>query len=118
VAVDSAFASYADVAQHVLQQSKASGLLIGAAGFLVSERHAPEKLVGKISPTPLLILHTRDDRIVPYTHGERLFARAGQPKQLIPIDNGGHTSGLALHRKAVIPLLSETFTRWAADARR
>lgn len=38
---------------------------------------------------PVFIAHSRDDEVVPYTHGERLFAAAHQPKELLTM-SGGH----------------------------
>ena len=116
VVVDSAFASYPDVGAHVLSQSGSSSSLVGAGRILVSNRHGPEKRVGKISPTPLLIYHAKDDRIVPFSHGERLFAKAGEPKQFIPFESGSHTCALATHRERTIPQLLATFRRWVSTA--
>jgi uncharacterized protein len=39
--------------------------------------------------SPLLLLHARDDTIIPFAHSERLLAAAGGPKQLVPL-SGGH----------------------------
>jgi len=41
---------------------------------------------------PKLIVHSRDDEIVPFGHGERIYARAAQPKQLLAI-TGSHQDG-------------------------
>jgi fermentation-respiration switch protein FrsA (DUF1100 family) len=41
---------------------------------------------------PLLIVHSRDDEIIPYTHGQRLFERAREPKQFLEL-RGGHNDG-------------------------
>jgi fermentation-respiration switch protein FrsA (DUF1100 family) len=41
---------------------------------------------------PVLVLHSRDDRLVPYAHGERLHEAAPGPKTLFTM-RGGHNSG-------------------------
>lgn len=48
--------------------------------------------LGKISGirVPKLLIHGRDDEIVPYTMLERLFASASAPKYLYAIDGAGH----------------------------
>jgi fermentation-respiration switch protein FrsA (DUF1100 family) len=51
---------------------------------------APEKHVGAVSPRPVLVVHGEADETVPYIHAERLFAAAGEPKELIRIPNAGH----------------------------
>ncbi len=38
---------------------------------------------------PLLLLHARDDEIIPFAHAERLLDAAAGPKQLVPL-TGGH----------------------------
>jgi fermentation-respiration switch protein FrsA (DUF1100 family) len=42
--------------------------------------------------SPLLLVHSRGDEIVPYAHGERLFAHANEPKQFLEL-HGGHNDG-------------------------
>ena len=45
---------------------------------------------------PILVIHGRQDRIVPFEHGEQLFAAApatsrnGQPKRLLDLPDAGH----------------------------
>ena len=41
---------------------------------------------------PKLIVHSRDDEIVPFSHGERIYARAARPKELLAI-TGSHQDG-------------------------
>lgn len=41
---------------------------------------------------PLLIAHSRTDRVVPYHHGEELFEAAGEPKEFVELE-GHHGSG-------------------------
>ncbi len=46
---------------------------------------------------PVLIAHSRDDEIVPFAHGEALFAAAREPKQLV-VMSGGHNEGFLFAR--------------------
>jgi fermentation-respiration switch protein FrsA (DUF1100 family) len=41
---------------------------------------------------PVLVIHSREDEIVPFAHGEALYAAAREPKQLLVI-RGGHNDG-------------------------
>ena len=49
---------------------------------------------------PVLVAHTRADKVVPYAHGLKLFAAANEPKRLLSLDAdgvdrlGGHVNGL------------------------
>jgi len=42
---------------------------------------------------PVLIVHSRDDEIIPFHHGQQLYAAAPTPKQFIEA-SGGHNDGL------------------------
>ncbi len=41
---------------------------------------APEKEIGKISPRSVLVIHCPGDDYIHFSHGQRLFEAAGQPK--------------------------------------
>lgn len=41
---------------------------------------------------PVLIVHSRDDELVPFSHGRRLFEAAGEPKRFLEI-TGSHNDG-------------------------
>jgi uncharacterized protein len=47
---------------------------------------------------PLFIAHSRDDEIVPYAHGRRLFDAAREPKEFLEM-RGSHNEGLVFARK-------------------
>lgn len=51
---------------------------------------APEEVVGKIAPTPLLIVHGRDDHLFHEREALRLFEEAGEPKRLLLAERFGH----------------------------
>ena len=50
---------------------------------------------------PLLIVHSRDDEIVPFAHAATLFAEAGRPKQLLELQ-GGHNDGILISQAEYI----------------
>ena len=47
---------------------------------------------------PVLIAHSREDDIVPFHHGERLFAAAREPKAFLELA-GGHNEGFLFSRE-------------------
>jgi len=49
------------------------------------------------SRVPLLIAHSRDDDIIPFAHGERLYAAAREPKAFLTL-SGGHNEGFVFAR--------------------
>lgn len=50
----------------------------------------PDDDVHKIAPRPLLVVHAREDHEFPFEHVKALFDRAGEPKELLAIEEGGH----------------------------
>jgi dipeptidyl aminopeptidase/acylaminoacyl peptidase len=50
----------------------------------------PIDYIDKISPRPLLLVHGNQDEVVDVSHARRLYAKAGQPKQLAIIEGAGH----------------------------
>jgi pimeloyl-ACP methyl ester carboxylesterase len=54
------------------------------------EPESPEDVIGKIAPTPVVIVHGTDDRLFPLDHAWRLYEAAGEPKRLLIGDGFGH----------------------------
>jgi pimeloyl-ACP methyl ester carboxylesterase len=56
----------------------------------VDDPASPVEVVGKIAPTPLLVVHGRDDHYFGVDHAQALYAAAGQPSELWLVDGFGH----------------------------
>lgn len=60
---------------------------------------------------PLLVIHSRDDEIIPYHHGKAIFEAAGEPKRLLTL-RGGHNTAFVLseheYRRGIDRFLAET----------
>jgi fermentation-respiration switch protein FrsA (DUF1100 family) len=50
----------------------------------------PVDYIDRIAPRPLLLVHGTDDEVVDLSHARRLYARAGEPKQLAIVEGAGH----------------------------
>ena len=50
---------------------------------------------------PVLVIHSSEDEIAPYAHGQALFQQANEPKQLLTI-RGGHNDGFLLSGDAYL----------------
>lgn len=72
--------------------------------------------IGQIG-SPLLLLHARDDEIIPFSHGERLLAAAAGPKQLVPLA-GGHIVPNLVAEDAYLQSLSAFLGSVIPNARR
>lgn len=108
--IDSAFSSYPGVARDH------AGSLASTVGTLISDDFNPQDFIAQISPTPILILHGTSDQVVPYRHGQILYERAKQPKELWTIEGGQHTDAMTVHGAGVLPLLHERLVKWVHTA--
>ena len=90
LAVESAFASYREIAREKLAAFWLTWPLQYPLSWTMSDQYSPGAAVAQISPIPLLIIHGDHDLIVPVTHGERLFDLAREPKQIWIVPGGGH----------------------------
>ncbi len=51
---------------------------------------SPERLIPAIAPRAVCLIHTSDDTVIPHDHALALHARAGAPKELHLLPQGGH----------------------------
>jgi len=81
--VEAAFTRYGTIAKHVASQHWLTWLFQYPAKWLLSKQYDPLDAIGKLSPLPILLIHSSEDEIIPYELGKRLFEQAGEPKQFI-----------------------------------
>ena len=67
------------------------------ARWLARIHYPTEEYVATIE-APLFIIHSRDDEIIPFAHGEAVHAAARDPQPLLPI-RGGHNTGFLESRE-------------------
>ena len=64
-------------------------LRIVPVGLLMRDQFHSDRRIANVT-VPLLIMHGSDDPAIPIAFGERLFALAHEPKQLVRFPGGGH----------------------------
>jgi fermentation-respiration switch protein FrsA (DUF1100 family) len=88
------------VAMHLACREKLAGLILESS-FVTAFRVVTRvplipfdkfRNIDKIKEVlcPILIIHGKDDRIVPFWHGEKLFKAANEPKYKFWVDGAGH----------------------------
>jgi pimeloyl-ACP methyl ester carboxylesterase len=55
---------------------------------------------------PLIVIHSPDDEVVPYSHGQALFELANEPKEFLQI-NGGHGDGFLVSAEEYEAIVGE-----------
>ena len=116
-----AIASY--LAQKISQQdgkNSAGGLILASTFTSISDRAAelypfmPIRFLSRFSynsidrlpiiKIPILVIHSIDDEIIPFHHGDRNFQAANQPKKLVKLrgdHNGGFLDSLETYRNGL-----------------
>lgn len=101
---ESVFSDYAGIVREKLDSFWLTWPLQWPLSLTIDNDYTPLPVVNRISPIPLLIIHGDNDKIVPLSHGEALFAAAAQPKEMWVIQNGGHIEAFR-HKKNQTRLL-------------
>ncbi|MEM9537704.1 MAG: alpha/beta hydrolase, partial [Cyanobacteria bacterium P01_E01_bin.45] len=65
---------------------------------------------------PLLVAHGRQDTVIPFRHGQRLFEAATVPKFFLDIPNAGHLPLLLAAPGQYIPTLDEFVAALSTDS--
>lgn len=86
VVLESAFLSVPDVAKDMP--------IVGHLTWLIRHRFENKHKVAKIT-SPVLFVHSPDDEVIPYEHGQRLFELAPEPKTFLEI-RGDHNMGFVI----------------------
>lgn len=60
--------------------------------------------------SPVLVAHSPNDEIIPYRHGQELFAAAPEPKAFLALA-GGHNDGFIFRREAWVDVLADFLIR-------
>ncbi len=60
---------------------------------------------------PVLVIHSRDDEIIPFRHGQALHAAANEPKQFLEL-RGGHNDGFLLAGQTYVQALDKFLSAW------
>ena len=87
--VESSFTSVPDIAQEIYPWLPAR--------WLSRLSHATRDYVREVH-CPVLVVHSRDDEIIPFHHGEAIFDAANEPRSLLTI-RGGHNDAILVDER-------------------
>ncbi len=76
----------------------------------------PIAAVARLAPRPLLLVHGDADASVPVEHAHRLYAAAGDPRDLWVIPGVGHVGGYFADRNAYVERVIDFFDRSLGQA--
>ena len=104
--VESSFTSVPDIAQDLYPWLPAR--------WLSRLSHATRNYVRDVR-CPVLVVHSRDDEIIPFHHGEAIFSSANEPRTLLAI-RGTHNNAFLQDERAYIGGLRTFLTGLSAPA--
>jgi fermentation-respiration switch protein FrsA (DUF1100 family) len=96
--VEGAMTSYRDVAREKLSGFWLTWPFQWPLSLTISDDYRPIDVITRISPLPLLIIHSRDDEVIPVHHALELYDAAREPKQLWLLDNVRHIAAFAFEK--------------------
>jgi len=73
-------------------------------GLLSRIRYNSQRRIGQIHH-PVIIMHSREDELIPFEHGRQLFELANEPKEFLEL-HGQHSSALVQSREVVSELVN------------
>lgn len=79
--------------------------------FMIRYRFSAINFLNDIEGIPVMILHSRDDEIVPYSHGENLYEAANDPKQFVEL-RGGHNSVFLTSYRRIKQNWNDYLNKW------
>lgn len=91
VILDASFSNFRTIAREKLSQFWLTWPFQYPLSMLFTDKYNPEESIQHISPVPLLIMHSDEDKVVSSSHGKLLFKLAGSPKFYIQTE-GNHIS--------------------------
>lgn len=93
IVIEGAFSSYREIFREKAWLSWLTGIPGYLLSFTIPSDIDPVDHIGKLSPTPLLIVHSKDDSIVYFHHGQALYNAALPPKFFLPLEGDNHGGG-------------------------
>jgi pimeloyl-ACP methyl ester carboxylesterase len=108
---DSAFAGYRRIVRDKMKEFLLAWPFAVPASWTVEDRFSPEAWIGSVAPVPVVVIHGTRDAVVPFSHGERLYRLAKEPKGFWAVEGAGHVGGLSRPevRKQLVDFLESVF---------
>lgn len=94
IIVDAGFPSFRGIAQEKLSEAWLTWPFQYPLSWLIPSSYDSESSIEKIAPIPLLVIHSTNDIVIPFHHGQTIFQQASEPKEFLVTDTP-HTATFA-----------------------
>lgn len=88
VILDACLSGYQEIAADAMSRHWLTWIL-QLPTYLLPGDNDPQKHIANIAPTPLMMMHSPKDQVIPYAQGKAVYELANQPKQWVELA-GGH----------------------------
>ncbi len=88
--VEGAFTSFRDISREALNNFWLTWPFQWPISYSITDCCRPIDAIKKLSPIPVLIVHSKSDQIIPVHHAVELYAAASSPKQLWLFEGYSH----------------------------
>lgn len=108
--IEGSFTSYRELTRELLGNSWLTWLFQWPLSLTIDDTYRPIDSIRKLGDIPLLVIHSRSDDVIPFHHGEALFAAAPDGnKRFWPVDNARHIAAFTeeLNQKRLVDYLHE-----------
>ncbi len=84
VILDACLLGYQEIAGDMMSRNWLTWVL-QLPTYLLPSGQDPQNHIASISPTPLFMMHSRDDQVIPYEQGKAVYELAQEPKQWLDL---------------------------------
>ena len=91
IIIDAGFASFRGIAKEKLSNVWLTWPFQYPLSWLIPSNFDSGKYIENIAPVPLLVIHSTQDKVIPFHHGENIFQQASEPKEFLKT-NTPHTA--------------------------
>jgi len=117
--LEAPFSDYRNIAREKLAGSILTWPFQYPLSLLIDNTYNPLRFIDRLKPLPILIIHSKDDRIVPIHHGLLLYKKAEPPKAFWEVQ-GPHAAYFATRqgRQRLLGYLAQISTTCISDSAR
>ena len=91
---EGAFSGYSRIAREKMDSLWLTWPLQWPLSLLFSDEYSAEQALPRLGQVPLLVIHGTADKVVPYSHAQRLAGAAPGPHELWTVEGGAHVDAL------------------------
>jgi len=104
---EAGFTRYGNIARHVASKFWLTWTFQYPIQWVITAQYDPVDAIQHLSPLPILLIHSREDQVIPYSHAQSLYDNAQAPRQLHETV-GSHIHGVAdaSTREAILQFLA------------